>query len=112
MKKYCVNCGKALNSDGICTNCDSKEKNTNSNNGLAIAGFTLSIISSVLCCGIFNLVSLGLSIAGLFSNKKTGKGFAICGIIISLIPILLFILILFLRFIGSAIYVPFTGFEI
>lgn len=50
------------------------------NNGLAIAGFVLSL----LCCGP---VGLGLSIAGLVQINKDpqyqlGKGFAIAGIVL------------------------------
>ena len=56
------------------------------NNGLAVAGF----ITSLLCC---SPVGLGLSIAGLMQinkepQKYLGKGFAVAGIIISAIGLL------------------------
>lgn len=57
------------------------------NNGLAIAGF----VTSLLCCSV---VGLGLSIAGLLQINKDpqyqlGKGFAIAGIVISALGLVL-----------------------
>jgi hypothetical protein len=60
------------------------------NNGLAIAGF----VTSLICCAP---VGLGLSIAGLMQINKDpqyqlGKGFAIAGIVLGAIGIVVSIL--------------------
>ena len=101
MKKYCENCGKEIaENDLFCPYCGKKlsqshsvshinntaPTNSNSRNSLAIAGFILSIVSSLLCCGMFNTISLILSIVGLTQAPRyngNGKGLAIAGIVIS-----------------------------
>ena len=67
-------------------------------NGLAIAGFVVSLVS-LLCCGYISIVGLILSIVGLNKSKETnsGKGLAIAGIIISAIA-LVFVIISLLFF--------------
>lgn len=126
MGKYCRNCGNKLEeSYKACPNCGTfvdsikKEKtnNTSSNsqsNYFAIIGFALSIVSNVLCCGVFNIVSLGLSIAGLVLSKtySDGKGFAIAGIIISCLPLLYIILYIIIDVVGGGIHIPFNGYHI
>ena len=84
MAKFCTNCGSELKEGQVfCTNCGKKDgeevkeevktttttvTNNVSNtakeptNGLAIAGFVTTLVSSLLCCGIFNIVGLVLSI--------------------------------------------------
>ena len=65
------------------------------NNGMAITGMILGIISLVLVCccyGIpFNILGLGFSIIGLSQIKKNpnqqGKGMALAGLICSIISI-------------------------
>lgn len=123
MAKYCVNCGtKIEDEDRACFNCGTmvegmekkivKEKNKDTNY-FAISGFILSIVSTVLCCSMFNIVSLGLSIAGVVNSKiyKQGKGMAIAGIIISIIPLLLAIVLTILSILGL-IAVPTTVYDI
>ena len=64
-------------------------------NGMAIAGFVISIVSSVLCCGIFNWLSLIFSIIGLVKSKEQdgeGKGLAIAGIVISAVLLVIYLL--------------------
>ena len=117
MAKYCVNCGTKLDDeDNACYNCGTMVKKENTDVGeskktvvtketpnyFAISGFIVSIVSTVLCCSMFNLVSLGLSIAGLANLKQynNGKGFAIAGIIISIIPLILLIVYFILAMFG------------
>lgn len=77
-------------------------------NGLAIAGFVLSIVSIFFCCGgiVTALPGLILSIIGLKDinkNGEDGKGLAIAGIIISAIMLafsLFYCLILLVDFIS------------
>ena len=67
----------------------------NKTNGLAIAGFVVSLVSMVLCCcGLLGLVGLILSAVGLSQiNKKgqKGKGLAIAGLVIGLIVVALWV---------------------
>lgn len=113
MAKFCTNCGNELTEGmNMCPNCGiavntNQPVNTatpttnnttpsNQSNGLATAGFVTSLISSLLCCGSFNLISLILSIVGLTNAKNCGgkgKGMAIAGIIISAVWMVIFILI-------------------
>lgn len=76
------------------------QSNTPKNNALAISGF----VTSLICCAP---VGLGLSIAGLVQINKNpqqqlGKGFAIAGIIISSIALVvgLFYWAAILAFVG------------
>lgn len=55
--------------------------------GLAMTGFIISLIS-IFCCGMTSIIGLLFSVAGIISasrKKKKGLGFAIAGLIISLI---------------------------
>lgn len=65
-------------------------------NGLAIAGFVVSLVSLLLLPGL-GIVGLILSIIGLTKVKviNSGKGLSIAGIIISAIAIVWFIVSLF-----------------
>ena len=110
MAKFCSNCGRELyESDNVCGFCGTPvnkdgfpfnySQNVNyqpssykKSNGMAIEGFVVSLVSTILCCGVFNLISLILSCIGLSESKKldgSGKGLAIAGIIISLITIVM-----------------------
>lgn len=63
-------------------------------NGMAVAGFVISLVSFILCCGSFSWLSLIFSIIGIVSAKNVdgkGKGMAIAGLIISIIGMLLLI---------------------
>ena len=77
------------------------EENTNvvekKSNGLAIAGFVVSLVSLLLLPGLGN-VGLILSIIGLTKVKviNAGKGLSIAGIIISSVAIVWFIVSVFL----------------
>ena len=110
MSKFCSNCGAEI-ADGAnaCSNCgtlvnklqaSSVNTNNNQTNGLAIAGFVLSLVSLV-CCGATSLLGLIFSIIGLVQAKKyngNGKGLAIAGIIISCIFVVIVILLYALGF--------------
>ena len=119
--KYCTECGKELEKDAkVCGNCGkrikvdesvpaqemttqnatiniSQSNNTQAkqSNGLAIAGFVVSLVSMILCCGSFSWLGLIFSIIGLSESKKkngAGKGLAIAGIVISSISLALLII--------------------
>jgi uncharacterized membrane protein YvbJ len=120
MAKFCTNCGSSLEEgDVVCTNCGTKvgaaeqvaaqpvyqNAPAQQKNGLAIAGFVVSLVSFV-CCGSLAIIGLVLSIVGLVNSKKMngeGKGLAIAGIILSSIGIVFGILMFFLGFFGSII---------
>ena len=133
MTKFCTNCGNELDEkDKVCGNCgtavdgDSKNEVENSNNvnnnnvnynysqpvqqkqtnGMAIAGFVVSLVSTLLCCGAFNVISLVLSIVGLVQAKKingSGKGLAIAGIIISALFLVISLILTVLGVFGSLV---------
>ena len=109
MAKFCTSCGQEIQEGAnVCSNCGTPVNGAPQNNvvtsggaaapaksnGLAIAGFIVSLVSILLCCGSISLVSLILSIIGASKAKDCGgqgKGLAIAGIIISVIGILCFI---------------------
>ena len=113
MSKFCANCGAEV-SDGFafCEKCGSpvdggkQTKNVETpqpqpvynntynvapakkTNGLALGGFITTLVSTFLCCGMFNLVGLILCIVGLVKAKDydgNGKGLAIAGIVICVV---------------------------
>lgn len=116
MAKFCTNCGAELK-DGFafCEKCGSpvdggkQTKNVETptqtvynntynvapakkTNGLALGGFITTLVSSLLCCGSFNLIGLILCIIGLVKAKDydgNGKGLAIAGIIICVVVTIL-----------------------
>ena len=107
MAKFCISCGKELPEGAVaCPNCGASQNanpqpqvvannaQQSGTNGLAIAGFIVSLVSLVLCCGSASVISLVLSIIGSVKAKNydgNGKGFAIAGIIISAVGIAVFI---------------------
>lgn len=127
MAKFCTNCGQELIEGAkTCGNCGASVEDKNvtvkatpesgntttvnvntaqgQTNGMAIAGFVVSLVSTILCCGAFNIVSLVLSIVGLTQAKNyngNGKGLAIAGIVISCIFIFLFIILFAIGFVGG-----------
>lgn len=113
----CKNCGQKLDEGALfCTKCGTKveiqetkpvedNQNVNQNiekhktNGLAIAGFVISIVSPICCCGTLSVLSLIFSIIGLSQinkNDESGRGLAIAGIVISAISILIWFIFYFL----------------
>lgn len=119
----CKNCGQKLDEGALfCTKCGTKVENqeikkedavqnvavtqaANQNtskpktNGLAIAGFVISIVSPICCCGTLSVLSLIFSIIGLSQinkNSEDGKGLAIAGIVISGVSILIWAILYFL----------------
>lgn len=119
MAKFCSNCGNEIKGkEKTCSNCGSKVDTpssvtitnnittpTNTSNGLAIAGFVVSLVSSLLCCGSFNMVGLILSIVGLVKSKElngSGKGLAIAGIVICSLVFVISIIITIIYY-GAAI---------
>ena len=127
MAKFCISCGKELqDADNVCANCGTPvdgapatvTQNTTVNvaapaktNGLALAGFIVSLVSTILCCGSFNVISLVLSIVGAIKAKDyggNGKGFAIAGIVISVIG-MIFLIIFY--FIYAAAIIAETGYN-
>lgn len=125
MAKFCTSCGSEVHEgDNVCSNCGTpinKEVNPvqqgnttvvvnqaqpKKSNGLAIGGFVVSLVSTLLCCGSLNLISLILSIIGLVKVKDcdgNGKGMAIAGIIISAIGIIIFFLFMILGYASAII---------
>ena len=112
MARFCTNCGKEVpEGNNACSNCGTMLNGAAAapaqqtvvvnaqpaqGNGMAPAGFIVSLVSSILCCGSFNLISLILSIVGLVKSKEVGgkgKGLAIAGIIISALGLILLILL-------------------
>ena len=68
-----------------------------SNNGMAIAGFVVGLVSIFLnFYGITGIIGLVLSIVGLKKSKETGKekGLAIAGIVCSIIGIIVGIIVI------------------
>lgn len=104
--KFCSKCGQKVEANvvnitenkSILTNETNIARNsttTNCSNSFAIAGFVISIVSSIFLCGSFNWLSLVFSIVGLVKSKELngeGKGLAIAGIIISAILLVIYIL--------------------
>lgn len=94
--KFCASCGKAVDADSTATQSTTPVTNVNVNvqnesNGMATAGFVVSLVSWFLCCGSFSWLSLIFSIVGLVQSKSKndkGKGLAIAGIIISALALL------------------------
>lgn len=87
------------------------EKETNATtpakrSGLSVAGFICSLFGFITC-GITSIIGLILSIIGLNDSKKKGQtdGLAIAGIVISAIPIVLFVLIIFIVATGNDVEV-------
>lgn len=121
---FCPNCGKKIVEHGsFCMNCGfnisqvgqtvsySESSNNYNNinynanyiqqesytNGMAIAGFVLSILSLCCCCSaLFSVLGLVFSIFG-YNNAKShgnvGKGFSIAGIIMSSIALFFAVII-------------------
>lgn len=113
MQKYCTNCGKELQEgQDLCLGCgkviNNKKNNTSlkKTNSLAIAGFVVSIISLVFFwfpfAFIVSIVSLVLSIVGTVKSKLlNGKGFAIGGIVISVVAFILSAMFSFIYFLAA-----------
>ena len=110
--KFCISCGKAVEGEEQANqNNATVVVNNNSvnepNNGLAIAGFVVSLVSTFLCCGAFNVVGLVLSIVGLVKAKDydgNGKGMAIAGIIICAVVMVLSIIVSIILAISGTTY--------
>ena len=97
---FCKNCGKDIDDNAVvCPNCGvATEKMAASTapapaqkNTMALVGFILALLG-------FNLIALILSIVGLTNSKKPefagdGKGFAIAGIILSTLYIVVIFII-------------------
>ena len=116
--KFCNNCGTKIEEEKTEeTNTSNENTNesaasnagtnvtynqtyvTKKSNGMAIAGFVISLVS-LLCCGYSSWLGLIFSIIGLVNantNEGEGKGLAIAGIVISSI---LFIIIVLLTIFG------------
>ena len=114
MSKFCTSCGKEVPENAtVCPNCgtavtgnaSANNVAVNKTNGLAIAGFVVSLVS-LLCCGGLSVVGLVLSIIGCVQAKNydgNNKGLAIAGIIISAVAIVLWIVFLALGMAGSIV---------
>ena len=111
MAKFCINCGKEIaEGSNVCPSCGTPVNGAQAtptqtvvvnaaqpkqSNGMALAGFIISLVSTILCCGSLNWLSLIFSIIGVVKAKDVngnGKGLAIAGIIISCIGLILTIL--------------------
>lgn len=88
----CPSCGCAVQSTDQSNNVANKK-----NNGFAVAGFVLSLVSFVLNpYGIVGALGLIFSIVGLIQihkNNQGGKGMAIAGIVCSCIGTVLAIIL-------------------
>lgn len=102
---YCKYCGKNLNKDNKCLECDKKN-----NNSLKDTSNVLGIISFIMSF-IFLIISIPVAIVSIikgneyFKNTKekcVGKSFAIASIAISIIKFLL--LVILIVFLGLFIY--------
>ena len=118
MSKYCTKCGKKLkNEDIFCGYCGNqmidetedgeKVVTVSKTNGLAVAGFVVSLASLLISFwGITPVVGIILSAVALSQIKKTnesGKGFALAGLIIGIIEIIImFVAFLFLVILSFA----------
>lgn len=127
---FCIKCGKKIESKKqeekvVEKTVEKKNTSTTSStsttsktgtNSLALVGFIVSLVSTLLCCGLFNVISLVLSIVGMVQANDyngNGKGFALAGIIISAIPIAIWILFyLFAAIVNTSSYVPTSIFGI
>lgn len=121
MAKFCISCGSELPEGAVaCPNCgapqnvgeqaqqpqqqpqvvvNNVQQPQGKSNGIGIAGFVVSLVSLILCCGSASVISLILSIVGAVKAKDyngNGKGLSIAGIIISIIGIITFIFIFFI----------------
>lgn len=104
--KACGNCGTLVEEEVVVDNTNSTNVTTSTvpanggtvnvnvsaapkkNTDLGVIGFWISLVSSILCCGSFNIISLILCIIGLADHKNNptnNKGMAIAGIVISCI---------------------------
>lgn len=80
---------------------------TEKTNAMALTGFIISICSAVLCCcGLLAIPGLIFSIIGMSQTKdgKKGKGFALAGVIISAIVLVIWIVSLILQ--GTGVIEP------
>ena len=118
MHMFCSNCGKETNENMIsCAGCGYTPKGLQPQqttyqqpqqqpyppyiqkqkyNGMAIAGFVISIVN-IFCAGLLFIFGLIFSIIGLVQTNKSGelgKGFAIAGVIISVVYTLLLVLLI------------------
>ena len=103
--KFCASCGRKIEEEkeekiqtAAASNNINNEVNNNTqkSNTFAIAGFVISLVSMILCCGTISWLSLIFSIIGVVNANKEngkGKGFAIAGIIISALSILILIIL-------------------
>ena len=116
--KYCTECGKELGVDvKVCGNCGKKilteyptsnvisqdfisnNNQKKDSNGFAIAGFVISLVSLILCCGSISWLGLLFSVIGVVNAKKVdgkNKVFAIIGIVLGLFGIMLIIIVLYM----------------
>lgn len=94
------------NSDSVQVGITEKTAiNEQKTNTMSLVGFILSIVSIVCCCCSFSGLALILSIIGLIQINKTnekGKGFAITGIVVGGIGVILLIILSALGTISDA----------
>lgn len=112
--KFCNNCGTKIEEEKT-EEANTSNENTNESaasnagtnvtynqtyvtkksNGMAIAGFVMSLVS-LLCCGYSSWLGLIFSIIGLVNankNEGEGKELAIAGIVISSILLIIIVLL-------------------
>ena len=90
----CTTCGYNMNQQAQSAYQTANYNNTpisttsTSSNGMAIAGFVVSLVSLFLCCGCISIVGLILSYIGLKrakQNNGAGQGLGIAGLIINIL---------------------------
>ena len=118
MTKFCGKCGNQLeDTANVCDQCGTPVNtnatssvqvnqtivNSSKNNGFAVAGFVISLVS-ILCCGGTSILGLIFSIIGLITankNEGNGKGLSIAGIVISAIMLVFLIAIYAFGFLAA-----------
>lgn len=121
---FCSHCGKELDDRAvICPRCgipvkdlelqQPKEKKLNV---FSLIGFILSIFFWVTYVGFLASLSgfifscIGVSQCNKEPNLYKGKGFGVAGIVISILPLILYVLVVILLIFGiSMITAPFIG---
>ncbi len=121
---FCPHCGKELDDRAvICPHCgipikdlelqQPKEKKLN---GFSLLGFIMSFFFWVTYIGsLASLLGLIFSCIGVSQCNKEpnlykGKGFGVAGIIISILPLIFYVLMIILLILGiSSIVAPFIG---
>ena len=106
--QFCMNCGYNLNQGSqvnnntnipqpgvnVYQNSVPTQQVNNYSNGMGIAGFVISLVSLILCCGSLSWLSIIFSIIGMKNAKQhngAGNGLSIAGLVISIVGLVIFL---------------------